>query len=848
MNTLVVRFAKGPVARLAGQVRPRFHAAAPRQSAGAVTRVRLCLTLAVLFGCALTPVLAIDPPHAAANLCGACHLPHVAPGPDLTTVAGNVNLCISCHQSGGTASTKPFATADQALPWPGLTAADAVAGTSHRWDASAAGHLVFLGGAAVPSTGTLTPMGTYTGPYPKTYTITIATTGTVGSATFNWVGTTPGGGSGNGLSTAPTVPLELGVSLAFADGPGVSFQAGDQWKLYVRSDLAQPTNTAMLAQMVNGVVACSTCHNQHSQALTPFDTNAPAYGGPGTGAGRHFMRISNDQDQMCYDCHAARNVTNSLAGSHPVGIRVPADSLHKAPAQLPLEGATGNLGCLTCHKMHFSPANAADLQRLTNQVSVCTDCHLQSDTTTPAAHFATTNSSTLWPGGKFGSLLPARTNLTDRGSCANCHPIHGWPNATNTVTHYPKLLADYQEALCYTCHGTTGPATKQVQNDFAKLRHHPVVNAQQRAGRTVECTDCHNAHIAQAGGLVTTNVATALRNRVTNPLKGVAGVAISYTGVTNFQTVSTNLYTAIAKSPGATYEYQICFRCHSGYAYRGLPSAGLTPVYSAGTATFTANSVTVTGSGTSWNSGMVGMWIARANNYTDAYRITAVASTTSLTITPAYSGPTGAGLAYGITAETDLAQEFNPNNKSGHPIVTGLDNYPNSTVVGGKRGLLAAAMKAPWATNLGQQTMMCLDCHNTDAASPAAQGPHGSAAQFMLRGANAANWPNVVTTSFTSSWCANCHNNSAGTAHTRSNHSSRYCYECHIIIPHGGKMSRLMADRDGTMPARYAYNGYVSNVVMYSFTKNATGSYSESNCRTSCGDHATGSSTSMENW
>ena len=233
----------------------------------------------------------------------------------------------------------------------------------------------------------------------------------------------------------------------------------------------------------------------------------------------------------------------------------------------------------------------------------------------------------------------------------------------------------------------------------------------------------------------------------------------------------------------ATYEYQICFKCHSAYAWLpGSPPNGLSPN---GTAT--------------------------------------------------------------APVQTDCAQEFSPMNLSGHPVVTGLDNYPNSIVVGGKKGLLAAAMKPPWNVNVGQQTMTCSDCHNTDATTPAAQGPHGSAAQFILRGPNANNWPNVTLANFNSSWCANCHNNSAGAGHTEGDHSGQACYVCHIVIPHGGKMSRLIADRDGTMPARYAYNNNLTTVGMQQFTKAAVGSYTENNnCRTSCGHHSGG--TGNENW
>jgi hypothetical protein len=93
----------------------------------------------------------------------------------------------------------------------------------------------------------------------------------------------------------------------------------------------------------------------------------------------------------------------------------------------------------------------------------------------------------------------------------------------------------------------------------------------------------------------------------------------------------------------------------------------------------------------------------------------------------------------------------------------------------------------------------------------------------------------------------NCHNNSAGAGHTKSDHSSSACYVCHIVIPHGGKMSRLIADRDGTMPARYAYNNNLTTVGMQEFTKAATGSYTvNNNCKTSCGHHSSG--VGNENW
>ncbi len=193
---------------------------------------------------------------------------------------------------------------------------------------------------------------------------------------------------------------------------------------------------------------------------------------------------------------------------------------------------------------------------------------------------------------------------------------------------------------------------------------------------------------------------------------------------------------------------------------------------------------------------------------------------------------------YAIAASTDLAQEFSPMNGSGHPVITGLNNYPNSTA---PKALAAAQMKAPW-TAVGVQTMMCSDCHDTTGTNyipGAAQGPHGSANPYMLRGPNAANWP--VAASFAVSWCANCHND--GTffdgGHT-AHRSVPGCYSCHIVVPHGGKLSRLLADGDSpNMPARYAYNNDTNNVILTGFTKAATLSESSCGAKGSCtGKHA----------
>lgn len=740
-----------------------------------------CLVSAILFIGFLRPdsALAADAPHNATNSMGciSCHLTHHMVGMTVSNAVGNVNLCHSCHTPGGLASRYALVESDQALAGPCLPSNVVASGTSHRWDSGLAGHAEYVGGGQTNSSGMVLPSGDYTGRVAKTYVITITTNGQVGAAKFNWYGTQPGGGGASNVLANSLVALDQGISVTFSNGTvAPSFRAGDQWNLYVRTDISQPTNTLLLGNVIGGLLACSTCHDQHSETNTPFDVNAPTNI---AAMGRHFQRINNNACQLCVDCHAARNVTTAVAGSHPVGVLIPNKGFFKAPSFLPLEKTTNKVRCLTCHDIHNSATSDGNLLRMVGRTALCVDCHTLADTNS-AAHLNSTN-GVLWPGGQYGSTYPAEPDATQRGMCNNCHQPHGWPTNLNSSVDFTNLLVDAEESLCFTCHdGSPAASTNSVINDFTnvvKVTRHPVVNSdsQRHAGRSVECTDCHNPHKAKVGRSGYATTATSTRNLVVSPNVGASGVAVNYTGLGNFVAPGTNLYTP---TNSVVYEYQICFKCHSAYWWgTNSPPTGLSANGSV------ANPV-----------------------------------------------------------ETDIAQGFSPGNLSGHPIVTGLSNYVNSIAVGIplQKGLTAGVMNAPWNVNVGSQTMLCTDCHNTDGAL--AQGPHGSAAQFMLRGPNSANWPNVNLANVATAWCSNCHTPST-VIHDSGIHNLS-CYECHIVIPHGGKMSRLMADGDGVMPSRYAYNNDKNLVQLIGFTK-ASSYNGDSQCNTRCLQHTAASS---ENW
>jgi len=272
------------------------------------------------------------------------------------------------------------------------------------------------------------------------------------------------------------------------------------------------------------------------------------------------------------------------------------------------------------------------------------------------------------------------------------------------LTSYSILTASLtstEETLCFKCHdgdtttSTDGygvtpngssmtPSSQNVKNQFDLNFTHGVDDvtwdgvhtsdeiAFGSTNKHVECEDCHNPHAAgktihTAGG-VSGNAIGA-----DSPLRGVWGASPTY-GVGRWSEPTG--YTAVA-GESTQYEYQICFKCHSGF--------------------------------------------------NSAY-------TTS---TRTYAGWGGSG----ADAWTNLALEFNPNNPSYHPVYQALpENWPIGDTSINRRSIMslpggAARMQSGWRTT--GQTMTCSDCHGSDTASTTAMGPHGSAIKHILKGT----WP-----------------------------------------------------------------------------------------------------------
>jgi nitrate/TMAO reductase-like tetraheme cytochrome c subunit len=490
----------------------------------------------------------------------------------------------------------------------------------------------------------------------------------------------------------------------------------------------------------------------------------------------------------------SRAVTRDVGGNIVTG----------TPARTDFDGSATNGGmCVSCHRFAVDGSRGA-----VPKAEFDASAHDYTQNTVGASTF--TWVYTLHDGSTFAR------------NCTKCHAGtgDGNPNATNlpvAAVHYsddPALLGGGINAgggnasgqVCFICHGngTIGVdrSGKDLATEISQTHSHPVTDdvvhdsavedaatyndgSFSGGNRHVNCLDCHDSHRA---GTVLHSLGTNLIPSG-SALNGVSGVEFDTTGLGNFDPTGAGDF---VWTPSATREYEICFKCHTSFAFGTNPPTG--------------------GSG---------------------------------------------------EVETDVAQEFNPANRSGHPIVATLNAYTGNVA---PKALTAAQLSNGWQTNPGTQTMYCSDCHGDESASPAVEGPHGSAIRFILKGPYT-RWPtrsdgvkiqlqhylNGLPAASERVFCLNCHpltdGNEGWYNEVHDRHSDRgtnsECVDCHILVPHGGKMSRLIGDRDGTMPARYAYQGNLNNMQIRAYTKQSAFNYSKNNCTATC--HGGGGAGS-ENW
>ncbi len=445
--------------------------------------------------------------------------------------------------------------------------------------------------------------------------------------------------------------------------------------------------------------------------------------------------------------------------------------------------------CTSCHDPHkenkqFLRVDVGNLAQDFKQT--CMSCHDKPGWTVGAHNTQTLVYNDTDVTNHYGEGSPV--SVADLG-CGNCHTPHR--------AQGKPLLRKIEENTCFTgassssttapCHGSGGAKDIYFLLPSLKTYGHPVktisdihtvldvlygytsaevdpagtFSVKFSDSKHAECMDCHNPHKASPGTHAQNSDPSGWypqnpSNLVSNVLSGVYGVEPVWPA----RWTQPSSFTTMAE---AQKEYQICMKCHSRWGLGDSPNGDCTTQF------------------TSSQSNIV---------------------------------------------LTDQSCEFNPYNRSAHPVVMTTNEMLNLS--GGSQSagryadpLTTAQLLPPWNTNVGNQTMYCSDCHGAEAEDGVdPRGPHGSNAKFMLKGPNT-NWPtkdngDLYTTGDVKAgttnglFCTNCHDLTQAEVHMMTSPGPMYsiaCVECHVAVPHGSPISRLIGYETMPEPYNYNYNG-----------------------------------------
>lgn len=336
------------------------------------------------------PARASDPPHWA-NSSGltidcstGCHQPHTALGNQLTSLAGNANVCQSCHVGTGSASTLPVNTSDKAnlttetgihhgwdvtpvsgavgtvsptdqVGTPGNqtwanrlssgTTGNIVCSTCH--DQHAANHSGNPADTGLPrispakkttafTSPLVTSTGTYSGAGGAWYLVEISTAGAVGTSRFRYSKDNGVTWFASNLTTAASVVLDSGVIVGFPAGSYVlneRYEFNASWP-FLRKPLDSGDNTT-------GAKFCRNCHSGWAMDHTAVETY--------TGTTRsHPVGVALNANGRGYDRTTPLDA-NGAAQTTGDG---------NAGNDLRLD-ASGMVQCWSCHAAHYSQSNSA---------------------------------------------------------------------------------------------------------------------------------------------------------------------------------------------------------------------------------------------------------------------------------------------------------------------------------------------------------------------------------------------------------------------------------------------------------------------------------------------------------
>jgi predicted CXXCH cytochrome family protein len=243
------------------------------------------------------------------------------------------------------------------------------------------------------------------------------------------------------------------------------------------------------------------------------------------------------------------DLTIDLSDDHPIGFRydralAARDHQIRNPdvisRELPL-GKHNELHCSTCHDPHNN--HLGNFLRITEvRSAICLSCHNMD-----GWH---TGSHGTSPAVIHGRAVDLRERLTygtvAENACANCHKIHS-AEGREWLLRFAR-----EQDNCLNCHNGSvarmniaSELRKPSNHDAALLsgRHDPNENPLVMR-RHVTCTDCHNPHAASPD--FSSRTGGSSPELIDNAMRYVPGLNIHGRRVER-----------------ASWEYEVCFKCHA---------------------------------------------------------------------------------------------------------------------------------------------------------------------------------------------------------------------------------------------------------------------------------------------
>jgi predicted CXXCH cytochrome family protein len=260
-----------------------------------------------------------------------------------------------------------------------------------------------------------------------------------------------------------------------------------------------------------------------------------------------------------------------LSNHHPVSFSYTAslpneELVSPPPANLDFGGTDSEVHCNTCHDPHDD--TYGNFLVMDNTYSaLCVACHSMTGWNV-SGHATLQQGCEVCHTPHFAAAVPLLT-YTSSDYCLTCHsPVPSPPVPTHGEKSVRKQLAPASAAPQAFPVMSSALARADIKSQMQKISSHRErpgiansalggLNERSRAMiGGVTCVDCHNPHAS--------NRRTARAPFVSGMLEGTSGV--DRTGM---------------ELPSATYEYEICFKCHADYATdvayvpRVLPSTNM---------------------------------------------------------------------------------------------------------------------------------------------------------------------------------------------------------------------------------------------------------------------------------